>query len=52
MKVAKSVQSCLFGARYQLPPDSTLGEIDAELEPPIKKTTAGREGNGIAPAST
>ena len=31
MKVAKSAQSCLFGARFQIPPDSTLGNIDAEL---------------------
>ena len=31
MKVAQSAQSCLFGARFQLPPGSTLGEIDAEL---------------------
>jgi hypothetical protein len=31
MKVAKSAQSCLFGARFQIPPDSTLGYIDAEL---------------------
>jgi hypothetical protein len=31
MKVAKSAQSCLFGGRYQLAPDSTLGAIDNEL---------------------
>lgn len=31
MKVAKSAQSCLFGTLFQLPPDSTLGEIEAEL---------------------
>lgn len=31
MKVAKSAQACLFGARFQIPADSTLGEIDAEL---------------------
>jgi hypothetical protein len=32
MKVAQSTKSCLFGARFQLPPGSTLGEIDAELQ--------------------
>lgn len=32
MKVARSVRSCLFGARFQIPPDSTLGYIDAELQ--------------------
>lgn len=31
MKVAEGTGACLFGARYGLPPDSTLGEIDAEL---------------------
>ncbi|HEY5845849.1 MAG TPA: hypothetical protein VIT42_03555 [Microlunatus sp.] len=31
MKVAKSTRSCLFGARFGLPPSSTLGEIDDEL---------------------
>ena len=31
MKVTKSVQSCLFGARFQIPADSTLGLIDNEL---------------------
>lgn len=32
MKVAQSTRSCLFGARFQLPASSTLGEIDAELQ--------------------
>jgi len=32
MKVAKSAQSCLFGARFQIPPDSTLGSIDADCD--------------------
>jgi hypothetical protein len=31
MKVAKSGQACLFGGRFELMPNSTLGEIDAEL---------------------
>jgi hypothetical protein len=31
MKVAKSARSCLFGARFQIRADSTLGCIDAEL---------------------
>jgi len=31
MKVAKSVQSCLFGARFQIPADSTLGHVEEEL---------------------
>lgn len=31
MKVAQGTDSCLFGARFGLPPSSTLGEIDAEL---------------------
>lgn len=38
MRVAKSAQSCMFGARFQIPPESTLGHIDAEmrrLEPVI-----------------
>lgn len=42
MKVAKSTRSCLFGARFQLSPDSTLGEIEAELrslEPVIARMT-------------
>ncbi|GAB3488271.1 hypothetical protein [Flexivirga lutea] len=42
MKVARSAQSCLFGARFQLPPDSTLGKIEAELkrlEPVIARMT-------------
>lgn len=40
MKVAQSGHSCVFGARYQLPPTATLAEIDAELrtlEPLIRK---------------
>jgi hypothetical protein len=32
MRVTKSARSCLFGARFQIPPDSTLGDIDAELQ--------------------
>lgn len=31
MRVARTTQSCLFGARFGLPPDSTMSEIDAEL---------------------
>lgn len=31
MKVAEGTGACLFGARYGLPPDSTLSEIEAEL---------------------
>lgn len=31
MKVAKSTRSCLFGARFSLPPGSTLVGIDGEL---------------------
>lgn len=31
MKVARSTGSCLFGARYGLPPTSTLGEVETEL---------------------
>ena len=31
MKVAQGTESCLFGARFQLPPTSTLGEIEQEL---------------------
>lgn len=31
MKVAKNTGSCLFGARFNLPRDSTLGVIDDEL---------------------
>jgi hypothetical protein len=31
MKVAQGTQSCLFGARFGLPPNSTLGDIDTEL---------------------
>lgn len=31
MKVAQSVQSCMFGARFGFAPTSTLGEIDAEI---------------------
>jgi len=44
MKVAQSTQSCLFGARFQLPPGSTLGEIDAELrtlQPLIQEMAVG-----------
>lgn len=40
MKVAQSTQSCLFGAKYQLAPAITLGEIDQELrqlEPLIER---------------
>lgn len=32
MKVTKSARSCLFGARFQIPRDSTLGHINAELQ--------------------
>lgn len=31
MKVAQSTRLCHFGARFGLPPDSTLGAIDGEL---------------------
>lgn len=31
MKVAASTGSCLFGARFGLPPDSRLGEVEIEL---------------------
>jgi hypothetical protein len=31
MKVARTTSSCLFGARFGLPPDSTLADVDAEL---------------------
>jgi hypothetical protein len=31
MKVAQGTQSCFFGARFGLPPTSTLREIDSEL---------------------
>ena len=44
MKVAQSTQSCLFGARFQLPPGSTLGKIDAELrtlQPLIQEMAVG-----------
>jgi hypothetical protein len=40
MKVAKSTGSCLFGARFQISPDSTLGAVEAELrrvEPDIAR---------------
>lgn len=40
MKVAKSARSCLFGARFQIPPESTLGSVEAELrrlEPDIAR---------------
>jgi hypothetical protein len=43
MKVAKSEQSCLFGGRFELMPNSTLGEIDAELrrlQPLIERMAA------------
>jgi hypothetical protein len=43
MKVAKSGQSCLFGGRFELMPNSTLGEIDAELrrlQPLIERMAA------------
>jgi hypothetical protein len=43
MKVAKSGQACLFGGRFELMPNSTLGEIDAELQrlqPLIKRMAA------------
>ena len=43
MKVAKSEQSCLFGGRLELMPNSTLGEIDAELrrlQPLIERMAA------------
>ncbi len=50
MKVAKSAQSCLFGARYQLQPDITLGELDAELrnlETLLRSMTGGREATRV-----
>lgn len=31
MRVAKSVQSCMFGARFELPKTSTLGQVNEEL---------------------
>jgi hypothetical protein len=31
MKVARSTNSCMFGARYGVAADSTLAEVDAEL---------------------
>lgn len=31
MRVAKSVHSCMFGARFQLPKTSTLGQVNEEL---------------------
>lgn len=32
MRVAKSVQSCMFGARFELPRTSTLGQVNEELQ--------------------
>lgn len=42
MKVAEGTGSCLFGARFGLPPDSTLGEIEVELQrlPPLLRRMA------------
>lgn len=42
VQVAQRTQSCIFGARFQLPPESTLGEIDAEPRTP----SAADPGNG------
>ena len=44
MKVAQNSQACLFGARFGLAPNSTLGEIEAELlriQPLLERMAAG-----------
>lgn len=55
MKVAKSAHACLFGARYQLRPNITLGEVDAELrslEPLLKSMAGGPRGDASDHART
>lgn len=47
MKVAQSVQSCMFGARFGFAPTSTLGEIDAEIrrvQPLLERMAADVDG--------